>query len=425
MSRPELWSPSRHGKGSDRWAVLHTALGRVGGAERQLIRFVSAARSSGIQIDIFYCGPEAPGLSELGNLFPQNGGTGLFSTARGYLRLLMNLRKYRLILIYHHLDPLLLAAVSALYGDRSLAYVGEPLRPLWEEHISGDASLVSPESMSNTVRQLWGPRSTFVLRSGTLFNWARKVLRAIDRASMRRIRSHVTNSSFMARAVKTVYDLDRSPEVVYQGVPLGVPKATDDLERTLIVNVGAFLPMKDQATLVRAWAPLEKIRRFDKFELVFVGDGPLLRPTEDLVRALKLRRVRFLTAATDSELQSVYQRAAVLVHCALAEPFGMTPVEAAEYGVASIVSNSGGLTEFVQDGRTGWLFEARNVPDLSTKLMNALDDPIRLAEVGKNARQRMCAYFSIDQNVKGLLAQMRGLGRPEGQRLVAERSKLG
>jgi glycosyltransferase involved in cell wall biosynthesis len=103
----------------------------------------------------------------------------------------------------------------------------------------------------------------------------------------------------------------------------------------------------------------------------------------------------------------------------------MTPVEAAEYGVASIVSNSGGLTEFVQDGRTGWLFEARNVPDLSTKLMNALDDPIRLAEVGKNARQRMCAYFSIDQNVKGLLAQMRGLGRPEGQRLVAERSKLG
>ena len=411
----------QHVPASSRWAVLHTALGRVGGAERQLVRFVSAARSSGIPMDVFYSGPEAPGLAELGNLYQQRGAGGFVSTIRGYVRLLKDLRKYQLILVYHHVDPILLAAVAAFYGDRSLAYVGEPLRPLWEEYVSGDASLISPESMNTTVRQLWGPRSAFVLRNGTLFSMARKVMRVIDHASMRRIRSHVTNSSFVARAVQTVYNLDRSPEVVYQGVPLGQARMASDVDRTLVTNVGAFLPMKDQATLVRAWAEIERSPLFGKFDLVFVGDGPLLKPTEDLVGTLGLRRVRFLRAATDSDLQSIYRRTAVLVHCAVAEPFGMTPVEAAEYEIASIVSNSGGLSEFVQDGKTGWLFDARSVPDLASKLTHALEDPNRLIEMGKRAHQRMSTYFSIDQNVKGLIAQMRALGRVEGPSLVPDR----
>ena len=420
VSPQELESANRHAMVPDRWAVLHTALGRVGGAERQLIRFVSAARSSGIRMDIFYSGPEAPGLSELGNLYPQTGAGGMLSTARGYIGLLKKLRKYRLILIYHHLDPLLLAAVSALYGNRSLAYVGEPLRPLWEECVSGDASLVSMESMNKTVRQLWGPRSGFVLRSVTLFAWARKTLQTVDRASMRRIRSHVTNSNFMARTVQMVYNLNRLPEVVYQGIPMTEVKTLLDNEHTIVVNVGAFLPMKEQATLVRAWALVEKVHKFSKFKLFFVGDGPLLKQAQDLAGVLGLQRVRFLKAATDCELRSIYQRAAVLVHCAVAEPFGMTPVEAAGYGVPSIVSNSGGLAEFVENGRTGWLFDARNEHDLATKLIHALDDPSRLMEMGKRAHQRMCAYFSIDQNVRGLLTQMRVLRRIEGHELTPE-----
>lgn len=397
--------PLHHEAEAEDLAVVHTALGRVGGAERQLVRFVSAARAAGFRIQLFYGGPEAHGLAKLGNLFVEARPSTPMRVLKSYLRLLAQLRHYQTVLIYHHLDPLLLAAVAGLHGEKCVVYLGEPLRPLWEEYVSGDRSLISSGAMATTVQQLWGGPATAVLSHEKLFSAARWLLRKVDRASVRKLRAVLTNSIFTARAVRKVYGVDTNPTVVYQGIPLESIPITPPLDRMVVLNVGAYLPMKEQSTLLRAWGRVLNEPIAARYELVLVGSGPLLDESKRLASSLKLTRVRFIPYASDEALRELYARSTVLVHCAVAEPFGMTPVEAAEYGVPSIVARSGGIVEFVSDGKTGWSYVPRDVEDLSRCLLAALRDPDHSASIGRNACERLRDHFSIEQNVFGIMKE--------------------
>lgn len=391
--------------GTGRWAVLHTALGRVGGAERQLVRFVSAARSNGHMIDIFYGGPVVTGLSELGNLYQDSVPRNPVTVLRSYLKVLSQLRHYDVILVYHHVDPLLLLLTSSMHGEKCIAYIGEPLRPLWEEYVSGEASLVSPESMRSSVTQLWGKHARFVLEHQGILRALRWFLRRLDRLSFRRIGRHVANSQFIAQAVQEVYGLRISPPVVYQGIPYQPSQPPRKTSRALILNVGAFLPMKEQATLLKAWAKVQDLPVMQDHAIMMVGDGPLLGRCQDLAQTLHLKRVHFVQSATDEALLEFYERAAILVHCAIAEPFGMTPVEAAAHHVPSIVTDLGGAAEFVVNQESGWVFPPRDVDRLAALLIEALTNQEQREVFGQNAFRRLQTYFSIDQNVRGLLAQ--------------------
>ncbi len=365
------------------------------------MRFLSAARDAGWPVDLFYSGPEPEGLARLDNRFPMHSASS-WSRLFAYLRLTLTLRRYRVILIYHHVDPILLALIAAFHGERAIDYMGEPLRPLWEEYVSGERTLASPGTMETSVRQLWGPQATFVLRNRRVFAIARSVLQWIDWASIRRLGLVLANSKFTSDALHRVYRLDRTPEVVYQGIPIDPAKDHPCADRSLVINVGAFLPMKDQATLLRAWSLLVREPLESPHELVLVGSGPELEKCRKLAESLRLERVRFVTHATPDELATLYSQSAVLVHCAIAEPFGMTPVEAAGFGVPSIVARSGGTGEFVQEGRAGWGFAPRDAGELARCLRSALLNPSTTLAAGQAAQRLARERFSIEQNVERL-----------------------
>lgn len=50
------------------------------------------------------------------------------------------------------------------------------------------------------------------------------------------------------------------------------------------------------------------------------------------------------------------------------ESFGMVVMEACSYGIPSLSSNVGAISELIDDGKTGWLFEAGNTNQLKDKL---------------------------------------------------------
>jgi len=78
-------------------------------------------------------------------------------------------------------------------------------------------------------------------------------------------------------------------------------------------------------------------------------------------------------------------------------------------GTPVIASRLGSLCECVQEGKTGYLFDAGNAAFLAESLECCLDNPQRLVQMGENARQLAVSAHSADVHLNSLEALFREL----------------
>lgn len=93
----------------------------------------------------------------------------------------------------------------------------------------------------------------------------------------------------------------------------------------------------------------------------------------------------------------------VIVSTSDKEPFGRVMVEAGATARPVVASNSGGHPEIVVDGVTGYLVPPDDVEILASRILTLLRDGERAKELGKNARERVEARFSLEGMIKELL----------------------
>jgi alpha-maltose-1-phosphate synthase len=123
-------------------------------------------------------------------------------------------------------------------------------------------------------------------------------------------------------------------------------------------------------------------------------------------------RVRFLGWVPRDRLMALFQVSDVVAVPSLYEPFGYSAVEAMFAGVAVVASATGGLTEVIEDGRSGVLVPTQDGEDglcrvdeelLAKAIVGLLRDPElrgRLAQEGQRvARER----FGSDAMISGTL----------------------
>jgi glycosyltransferase involved in cell wall biosynthesis len=89
------------------------------------------------------------------------------------------------------------------------------------------------------------------------------------------------------------------------------------------------------------------------------------------------------------------------------EGFGSVVIEGAAAGLPAIGSRIYGVQDAIVDGKTGLLFEAGNVADLTAKLRRLLGDAALRGHLGVAARERALAEFSEDRLVRLLAARYR------------------
>lgn len=172
----------------------------------------------------------------------------------------------------------------------------------------------------------------------------------------------------------------------------------------VIGSVGRLDPVKDYATLVRAFAIFASgktglLGTTDKTLLVIAGTGPEEGALRRLAGELGImEKIHFLGERLN--ISQVMQAMDVFVLPSIAEGISNTILEAMACGLPVVATEAGGNGELVEDGETGFLFPPKEKWLLGEKLTYYIRHPEIAREHGIRGRKRIEARFSLARMVQ-------------------------
>jgi glycosyltransferase involved in cell wall biosynthesis len=173
--------------------------------------------------------------------------------------------------------------------------------------------------------------------------------------------------------------------------------------RDAFLHVGALTPVKDQQTLLRAFAAVQASATLD-----IAGDGALRDSLGRLACELGVdNRVQFVGAVDHADLPALYRGSRALVLSSCHEAQGMVVLEAAACGVATVGTNVGIVPELAPDAAR--MVQVGDAAALTTALEDVLRSPQQSQQLGRAARARVDADFGLATCVdrfRGLYGQL-------------------
>ena len=181
----------------------------------------------------------------------------------------------------------------------------------------------------------------------------------------------------------------------------------------VIGTAGRLVPIKDLTTLLRAAESLT--RRDFKVSVLVAGAGPELESLQSYVQTSQLLAGRVRFTGLSSNLPELFQVMDVFVLPSLSEGMSNTLLEAMSSGLACIATDVGGNPELVEDGKSGFLFQPRDVNELADRLELLIRETNTRKQVAAAARTRAVTEFSLERMIENYtqfyveLAMLRGI----------------
>lgn len=229
---------------------------------------------------------------------------------------------------------------------------------------------------------------------------------------------YITVSQDLARYLsRRVGVAQRRVRQIYNGVDTGrfapraggargaLPAGFAGADDILVGTVGRLQPVKDQATLLRAFARLRDTQPalWPRMRLAIVGGGPLEQALRELVAELDLQGQVWLSGARD-DVPAILASFDVFVLPSLSEGISNTILEAMACGLPVLATAVGGNLELVRDGHCGRAFAPGDVAGLSALLAAyGADAALRTAH-GAASRTVAVEEFSMAAMVNNYMA---------------------
>lgn len=182
-------------------------------------------------------------------------------------------------------------------------------------------------------------------------------------------------------------------------------------------TVGSLTPVKNHAMLLRAAAKV--VQQGGDLQVRIAGDGPLREDLQALSRQLGMEDRVDLPGWVDDVPGFLHSLDAfVLPSRTEAHPNAL--IEAMACGLPCAGARAGGIPWVLQDGQVGPLFGVDDDQALAVVMERWLEDPVKTAETGREARRHAEATFDFDEMVQryaSLYTQAAsGVRRNEGAR---------
>ena len=223
-------------------------------------------------------------------------------------------------------------------------------------------------------------------------------LRSTVRELLRRSHRVVAQSTDTRDKALHYYAVQREIDVI----PLGIrppPDGTADRKAVglpddafVAVTVGRLVRRKGLDALLRAVAR----PACDGVHLVVVGAGPEREDLEELAGSLGLAgRVTFTGWVSEDRKWEILRASNLYVSATLHEGFGLMFLEAMAVGIPVVTSNHGGHTDFLRDGRTGYLVQPGDEAALADAIAKLAGDSAAAAAMGEANRELFRSRYTI------------------------------
>ena len=185
---------------------------------------------------------------------------------------------------------------------------------------------------------------------------------------------------------------------LFTDFPRGRTDPPNGMEKILLY-VGQILRGKGLDLLLKALSRLSY-----PCSLLVAGSGSWQKRCVQIATQLGLNsRVKFLGWQPPASLPGLFQKAHVVVMPSRwAEPFGLVGLEAMAYGRPVVAFGVGGIPEWLEDGRTGFLVPAGDIEAFTERIDRLLQDDALARALGRQGREAVETRFSAERHLTAL-----------------------
>jgi glycogen(starch) synthase len=171
----------------------------------------------------------------------------------------------------------------------------------------------------------------------------------------------------------------------------------------IVFFVGRMTPEKGAQILLEAVPAV--LHEYHDARFVFVGKGGFLPDLQRRAHELGVSPyVKFTGFVSDEDLLKLYHVVDVAIFPSLYEPFGIVALEGMAAGIPTIVSDTGGLGEIVEHGKSGLTVFPGEARSIAWGITEVLKNPATAKSLSQNARKRVEKVFNWDLIAKSTSA---------------------
>lgn len=176
-----------------------------------------------------------------------------------------------------------------------------------------------------------------------------------------------------------------------------------------ILFIGRGIKTKGLMALLKAFFLL----RNREATLSVLGEGPILEKAKKYAAKLRIGSgVKFVGWVKHDSLADYYQKCSLLVVPSLwPEPFGLVGLEAMFFKKPVVAFDVGGIPDWLEDGKTGFLVEKGNIKSLAKRIDLLLSDFKLASAMGKEGYKRVKENFTAQTHVEKLIKIYEDLAR--------------
>jgi len=212
-------------------------------------------------------------------------------------------------------------------------------------------------------------------------------------------------SNKLKNVIKKYYDDKNNKfKVISNGVNIRDISIGNDIKKNragnkFLLSVSNLIKTKGIDLNIKAFNKLTQ--KYPNLRYLIVGNGPERSNLEILSKELGIKdKIEFLGMLSHEDVMEYMAQANIFSLPSWNEAFGVVYIEAMAHGKPVIGCKGEGIEDFVENGKTGMLFNPKDVNSLTETMDYLLSNPDKAKEMGERARKMVLENYTWEKNAE-------------------------